>query len=179
MLQTSDLINPVERPSTVAELNSAEEGALNYYTGDAFKDINGALNSGRSELFQETVSEIDSALKKLPSYEGTVTRTVDFHGYEDKLDDFLLRHSQGKIVQYDQYLSTSYEGFYGGEFGGKYKINMIIHSKNGKKISMYARDPNEHELLFGRGSKFKIDRVFTKELIRGAKPTKYIEMTEI
>lgn len=141
-------------------ISSAEEGALNLYTGDNFLKINRALNRNAYSAYKEQISLMDSALKKLPDYKGKVIRTVDLHGMDKKaIGVFSKQHQVGNIVRYDQYLSTSHKGYYGGEIGGKHRINMIIDSKTAKKIDKFSRNPDEYEALFGRGSKFKVNKI--------------------
>ena len=142
------------------KLNSAEEGALNQYTGDNFLGLNKALNRNDFSTYKKQINLMDSALDKLPNYKGQVVRTVNLRGMDKNvIEAFSQQHQVGKMVRYDQYLSTSHKGYYGGTIGGKHRINMIIDSKTAKKIDQFSRNPDEYEALFKRGSKFKVVKI--------------------
>ena len=140
------------------KLTSNEEAWLNGYTGDDFLKINKGLNSGNIDRIKGNVKGIDSALKKFPDYKGQVNRTVNLNSQKD-LDSFLSSYSKNGPVRYDQYLSTSSGDLYGGDIGGKFRVNMDIKSKTGKDISNFSRNKTENEVLFGRGSQFKVTEV--------------------
>lgn len=139
-------------------LSGSEGAGLNFYTGEGFRDINSSLNSGNIGRVKTSVKNIDSGLKKLPNHKGTVNRTVSLNNQKE-FDNFMSSYDANGHVRYDQYLSTSSEGLYGGDVGGKFRVNMNIKSKTGKDISSFSVNKTENEVLFQRGSQFKVTEV--------------------
>lgn len=148
------------KPEQKIKLKSDEEGALYQYTGDNFLELNKNLNKGDILTNKNQIALMDKALSKLPNYKGQVNRTINLRGMSDKAKLlFADTHKVGHIVRYDQYLSSSHKGFYGGQIGGKSRINMIINSKTAKKIDVFSKNPDEYEALFKRGSQFKVNKM--------------------
>ena len=150
-----DLTIPKQRK---IKLSADEKASINYYTGDGFRDINKNLNSGNFSRVEGLTNHIDKGLNKLPDYKGNVTRTVTFNSKKE-LDVFLKSHKVNSPVRYDQYLSTSNTGTYGGDIAGPDRVKISINSKTGKDISGFSRNKTEGEVLFGRGSQFKVNEV--------------------
>ena len=151
----NDLTIPKQRK---IKLSADEKASINYYTGDGFRDINKNLNSGNFSRVEGLTNHIDKGLNKLPGYKGNVTRTVTFNSKKE-LDVFLKSHKVNSPVRYDQYLSTSNTGTYGGDIAGPDRVKISINSKTGKDISGFSRNKTEGEVLFGRGSQFKVNEV--------------------
>ena len=151
----NDLTIPKQRK---IKLSADEKASINYYTGDGFRDINKNLNSGNFSRVEGLTNHIDKGLNKLPDYKGNVTRTVTFNSKKE-LDVFLKSHKVNSPVRYDQYLSTSNTGTYGGDIAGPDRVKISINSKTGKDISGFSRNKTEGEVLFGRGSQFKVNEV--------------------
>lgn len=139
----------------MSALTRGEAGAVEYYTGSGFTEINSALRRGEIGSVQTTVAGVDKALAKLPKVEGTVFRTVDFNHPAD-LAKFLSSRSVGTTITEPTYLSASQGSWYGGEFGGNTRINITIVSKTGRALSAISQNPSESEVLFARGSRFEI-----------------------
>ncbi len=114
--------------------------------------LNYTLRNGEplSDAEHELIRGIDTALSKLPTFEGTVYRSVR----TDTLDDpivFELQHTLGEIVLYDAYTSTSEE-----IYDDTMEYQLVIKSKRGRDMRQY--NPLEKEILFMRGSQFLVTK---------------------
>jgi len=100
------------------------------------------------------VSDLDNALKKVPTYEGTLIRTVDFSDYQDAADrelEFVSEFVPGKKIEIPQYWSTSKREGYNDDA----KIRIYIEdSRKGRDISSIGLD--ENEVLYERKNKFTV-----------------------
>ena len=91
-----------------------QRAILSYKSFDSFT-INDALRRMRSveDLTleqQQFISDLDNALKKVPKYEGTLIRTVDFSDYPDTADlelEFVSKFVPGETIEIPQYWSTA------------------------------------------------------------------------
>lgn len=134
-------------------LTESESAAVNAYISSESYRINEKLRSGMdlSEDETEIVYNLDSALKKMPRFEGTVYRSMSSDMVAD-IDNFWLKHQLGNWVIYDAYTSVSLE-----VYDESMDIQCVIKSKNGRDITAY--NPNEREIIFARGSCFIITDV--------------------
>lgn len=111
---------------------------------------------------REFTQQLDSALSKLPNYEGDLIRTVDFSDYPDpkeRLEKYMEQFVSGKSTKIHQYWSTSKEEGY----NKKAQVRIYIqNSKNGRDISSIGLD--EKEVLYERESEFY---VLSKKLVDG------------
>ena len=100
------------------------------------------------------VQTLDSALSKMPKYQGNLIRTIDFSDWPDKerkVKAFLEEYDKGKTIRISQYWSTSKKDGYNKDAD----INIyILNAKNGRDISMIGLD--ESEVLYERKSAFTI-----------------------
>lgn len=136
-------------------LSRNEQGAINRYISSESYKLNEKLRNrlDLSPTEQPLVNELDSALRKMPRHEGDVTRSLYFYN-DETLNSFMNRHQRGKIVQYDEYLSTTKGDVYNQD--GQVQI-YILDSKKGRDISRFNQ--NEQEILYERESKFLIKDV--------------------
>ncbi|UWD48768.1 minor capsid protein [Clostridioides difficile] len=131
------------------KLSDNEQLAINkYISSDSYK-INEKLRRGLPLTSEDKdfISDLDSALDKIPNYKGDVNRSLYFFDEKEKID-FLNKHQMGKEIVYNEYISTSSKGEY--NLSGQVELNII--STNGKDIRKY--NPQEAEILFKRNSKF-------------------------
>ena len=115
-----------------ADLNEQEIGAINTYISSESYKINEKLRSG-TELSDDEkafVSNLDSALNKLPSYEGTAYRSLSSDMIEN-IDSFWKTHSVDNIVSYEAFTSSSTS-----VYDTNMDIQMEIKSKNGKDMAL-------------------------------------------
>ena len=131
---------------------------LSYKSFESFT-INDAMRrmTSMDDLTQEQkkfVSDLDNALKKVPTYEGTLIRTVDFSDYQDAADrelEFVSEFVPGKKIEIPQYWSTSKREGYNDDA----KIRIYIEdSRKGRDISSIGLD--ENEVLYERKNKFTV-----------------------
>lgn len=136
-----------------AELTEKELWALNTYISSNSYGINNSLRSGEEleSNEQEIVNNLDSALSKMPKYEGTVYRSLDSSVMENP-EEFFKLHQPGRIVGYKAFTSTSLE-----VYDEKLDIQCIIKSKTGRNITSF--NENEKEILFERDSLFRIEKI--------------------
>ena len=133
-------------------LTDDEESAIiSYKSGDSYS-LNGKLTA-RAELteYQKKLRDnLDSALEKLPVYRGEVYRhyDVDDFGGLDAMKDFLNLFRRGMATNLRGYLSCSTVRNE-DRTEGKYTVDMVIQSENGRKLAGFGRD-TEHEILIPR-----------------------------
>lgn len=127
-------------------MSDAEILAIKWYTGNNYNWINGALRSGgpEAEKVRPFQRMLDSALDKLRSFEGEVKRGTTLP------PQIAEQHSEGKIVDYSAFTSTSLAKGFGGSH------QFVIKSKKGKYVGSHSTVYSEHEVLFKAGTKFKI-----------------------
>ena len=105
------------------------------------------------------MKRLDSALSKIPKYEGDLIRTVNFSDWPDcdkRTNDFAKEFVPGKNIQIRQYWSTSKREGYDEEAGIKIYIQ---NAQNGRDISSVGLD--EAEVLYERNRKFLVaDKAF-------------------
>lgn len=126
-------------------LSLAEILAIENYTVDGYKLLNGALRRGGKEaenisFYAETLK---AALKKFRKYEGTVRRGADLP------PDVLEKHQEGAVVEYPAFTSTSVE------HGFSRSHRFIIKTKNGAYIAPYSPNYREQEVIIPPGN-FKV-----------------------
>lgn len=133
-------------------LTDDEESAIiSYKAGDSYT-LNGKLTA-RAELteYQKKLRDnLDAALEKLPVYRGEVYRHYnfdDFGGFE-AMADFLMLFKKEEIVDLHSYLSCSTVRNE-DRTGGKYTVNMVIQSENGRRLAGFGRN-TENEILLPR-----------------------------
>ena len=133
-------------------LTDDEESAIiSYKSGDSYS-LNGKLTA-RAELteYQKKLRDnLDSALEKLPVYRGEVYRHYDFDDFGglDAMKDFLNLFRRGMATNLRGYLSCSTVRNE-DRTEGKYTVDMVIESENGRKLAGFGRD-TEHEILIPR-----------------------------
>ena len=136
-------------------LTDDEESAIiSYKSGDSYT-LNGKLTA-RAELteYQRKLRDnLDAALEKLPVYRGEVYRHYnfdDFGGFE-AMADFLNLFRKGMVANQRGYLSCSTVSNE-DRTGGKYTVNMVIQSDNGRRLAGFGRN-TENEILLPRDTK--------------------------
>jgi hypothetical protein len=143
------------------ELDDNEKRSINRYTTGLFSQIvNEKLRNG-SELTEDektTCGYIDSALKKAPTYNGNLKRSINISEGED-LNKFLESMQAGSIVTWDAYTSTTKSD---EPYDTSFNVQMtILNSKKGRNISYFNK--GENEVLYERGASFYVVKSFVKE----------------
>jgi len=138
------------------ELTDNERGAiLRYISSDSYK-INDMLRRDieLDEYYTKLRNDLDSALKKVDTYDGNVVRAVDFTAFPNKDEltkDFLSQFEVGSSIKFKEYISTSKVDGYNENANIKLYIQ---NAKKGRDIS--SVNPDEQEVLYERNSKFLI-----------------------
>ena len=137
---------------TISLSDSEQSALLQYISSDSYK-INDKLRRGAalSKADLEMMDGLDTALKKLPIYPGTVYRSISDMGIDD-VDAFIKGHTPGNMIIYHAYTSTST-----GVYDASFPIQFVIQSRTGRDIRTY--NASEGEILFGRDTVFKVKKV--------------------
>lgn len=139
--------------SGIMDLTDDEIYALNRYLGFESYGINEKLRKGTrlNAMEQKMVDSLDSALKKMPRYEGDLSRSLYF-GDEQAVADCLKSFKVGKEVSFDEFVSTTS----GKElYNPDGEIQLIIkNSLRGRDLTLMNKQ--EAEVLYERGSRFKV-----------------------
>lgn len=132
------------------KITADEEAALTHYISSESYGLNRALRTGATLTAEQEMLRdgLISALDKLPSYEGTVYRSLSSEMMEN-LEAFNRLHTPGNIVSYSAFTSTGTE-----VYDASMDIQLIIQSKSGKDIRVF--NPNEHEILFPQNARFQV-----------------------
>lgn len=145
------------------DLTAEEEAALLEYKSGGSYMLNATLRDG-GPLSQEQyrmAEALDTALEKLPAYQGTVYRHLGFDsiGGQVALDAFLEEHRAGESVRYPAYTSTSTdpEGY---TVEGELTVTLVMTSETGRDLEGFGNN-FESEVLFQSNSVFLIERLET------------------
>ncbi len=153
-----------EAGSGIIKLSSEELGALQQYKSFESYVINDVLREDLKLTTdqEEFVKNLDSALSKMPKYEGHLIRTVDFSDWPDgdeRTIKFVEGFIPGKKIDIKQYWSTSKNAGYSDTA----EIEIYIqNAKNGRDVSSVGLD--EQEVLYERNNSFI---VISKDLNNG------------
>lgn len=165
-------LNYLEKGGTTAEwksLTTENKHAIKSYVSSISYLINDALrnNYPLTNEQKEIVKNLDDALSKIHTYNGTLTRSVFFYD-QQSINDFIEEYEVDEIVTAKQYLSTTKGSIYNPDA----QVQLIIlNSKNGINISAFNHE--EDEVLYKRNSKFKVLRRYIKDNVI------YIELEEV
>ena len=142
----------------IQDLTYDELKAVNDYKSFHSYVVNEILRTageeGLSKEDRNFIENLDSALDKLPSYSGNLQRSLLIEDDEEMLT-FMKRHEVGKIVKYDEYLSTTRGEIYNPD--GNIQI-YIADAAKGKIFSEF-----ESEVLYKRNSEFIVMNVVEQE----------------
>ena len=144
--------------SSGGSLTECEEAALTAYISSESYKVNEKLRVGQELTAdeQKLVDNLDSALEKMPKFEGTVYRSMS----SDMIDDekqFWNIHSADAVVTYPAFTSASTS-----IYDETMDIQMEINSKTARDIRKY--NSNENEVLFQRNPLFHITAVKGKKI---------------
>jgi hypothetical protein len=148
VIGTVDLLAQSRNATMPSEsrISSAEKQALYKYSDMEYLSINKQLREGVSDqVTSRRIELISQALRKLPEYKGLVYRRDSFEAH-------MVKYVPGNIVEEPAFTSTSLSA--NATFSGN--VLFTIKSKTGRDISQHARYPEEEEILFDRGTKFRV-----------------------
>lgn len=128
-------------------LNAVDRAALWEYTGPDAERLNWVLRNDCAGARDKLITDdINSALTKLPDYQGPVTRRLTL--------------SEEDLAQFKPGESQTFKGFTSSaktpDAAFDKPVEMQILSKHGKDVSQFARKPEEQEVLFGTNTTFDI-----------------------
>jgi hypothetical protein len=128
-------------------MTPAEGAHIVAYTGSYFRSVNRALRGKETmtATLQEHVNQLNAALSKLPDYAGTVYRKTDLDATAS------AKYQPGYVVEESAFTSSSRSQ---GVWGGSYYFE--VKSETGKSIRTFSQNPDENEVLFRSGTKFKV-----------------------
>lgn len=137
-------------------LNDDEKYAVNQYVSSKSYRLNEKLRRDMKLTAEENklIMNLDSALRKLPKYEGDLSRSLKFEN-DEAINEFLSNYKVGNTIEYKEFLSTTCGNTYNPD--GQVQI-YILDSKNGSNITML--NPGEQEILYSRNSKFFIYDIY-------------------
>lgn len=142
--------------SGIIKLTEMEQQALNHYFSFDSYVVNEKLrkNIELNLLEQLMVNNLDSALKKMPRYNGILSRSLYF-GDKLAVDKFLENFEIGNKISFDEYISTTYaKELYNPD--GEVQI-FIKDAKNGRDVT--SMNKQELEVLYERKSEFIVRNV--------------------
>lgn len=139
-------------------LTKDEEYAIKEYIGSRSYLINEKLRQKLSLTDDENkfIISLDSALNKMPRYQGNLNRSLIFDN-DDDLNKFLADYQVGNKITYNEYLSTTFGKSYNPD--GQVQI-FIADSSKGRDISMF--NESENEVLYERNGIFVTEIIENK-----------------
>lgn len=137
-------------PDLTSRLTWPEKFAIRHYTSPAFAEINAAARyprelPGRFRRNKSVISAIDSGLKEMPVFRGTVYRQAI-----DMPDEVLQGLSPGSVFSDKGFLSTSKQQT------KRHNFRFEIRSSTGRDISDISNIGVEQEVLFARNARFRV-----------------------
>lgn len=141
-------------------LSYAESRALtNYVNSDSYV-INDKLRSGYELTDAEKMfcTDLDNALKKMPTYSGNLSRSLYFYTEEEVLN-FIKEFQEGQTIKFAEYISTTKgTNLYNPE--GQVQI-YVEDSLKGRNLGSF--NEQELEVLYERNMRFRVKRKITVE----------------
>lgn len=149
------LDNSVKHDTIRTELTDTDTKAIHDYMSSKSYVVNEKLRTGEQLTVDEQVfvTNLDSALKKVPTYQGHLQRSLIFESDND-VRAFLQTHQKGTKVEYRQYISATQGDTYNPD--GQIQM-MFVNTKFGRDISFL--NAAEAEVLYERGQLFGIFNV--------------------
>ena len=170
-------VQEVKEPLTGLTLKMAKEimptldipknelSALTNYTGKDYSQINAYFRGLKPTITEsnETISkDLDKFLLQAPKVSVESYRGITLDEY--KFENF-KNLQKGDPFTDKEFMSTSYEKSTATAFGNnaQYQVEMIIKGKSGVLIEDFSDAKKEKEILFGRGTNFKVESIKTTE----------------
>lgn len=137
----------------IIKLSDDEQYAINNYISSGAYTLNDKLRRGLKLTREEEkqIKSLDSALQKMPTYQGVLYRSVSDFGIPD-VQEFIALHKPGMEHIFPEFFSSSTE-----VYDDSFPIQYVITSKTGRDIRQF--NSQEKEILFERNSMFYITKV--------------------
>ena len=144
-----ELLENVGESSTMT--NTDTKAIYDYMSAKSYV-VNEKLRTGAmlTEDEKEFVANLDSALDKMPTYEGNLQRSLYFYS-EEAINEFLRDYKVGKSVEYKEFLSTTKGEIYNSD--GQVQI-FIQDAKKGRDIFPFNKE--EQEVIYKKNSTFDV-----------------------
>lgn len=155
----SDFIKEQDILCDKYDITKEERKAIYDYVSSKSYIINDKLRNGNilNEEYERIKMNLNSALDKIPNYNGTVTRSLEFYD-DETLQTFLKRYSIDENITYKEFLSTTRGETYNPD--GQVQIT-IVDAENGKDISLF--NFKEKEVLYNTDSNFKVIDIMNRD----------------
>jgi SPP1 gp7 family putative phage head morphogenesis protein len=146
-------------------LTQSEHAMIHVYTANGFVDINCLLyglepfKENDAPLLKDVSEVLSQALSKLKTYSGLVIRQVSLP------KEMLANYQVGNDVTHLAFTSATFgkDDIFVGE-----SVRMKIFSKTGRRIEKFSTHEDEKEVIFDKGTRFKVkDR--EEKLLNGRK----------
>lgn len=152
---------------SLRDLSRSEKDALQDYSTDKFQAINGSLRDGSpSGENKRIVEKMDSALERAPKYQQATVRSFTLPaGEEGKRIRSQL--TSGGVLEDAAYTSTRKRptvtdmAAFTTKQTASDQVVLRVEGKSGVDMSSLSLNPGEGEVLFPRGSKFRVTKVET------------------
>ncbi len=128
-----------------------KNATLNYISSESY--IVNSMLYNKLELddyYSNIVKNLDSALKKIPKYKGTVVRTVQIYSKKQLNNLLSIFDNDEGIGSWSSYISSSIN-----IYDDQMNLIFYIKSKTGRNLSL-LNDEGGGEILFERNTKFKL-----------------------
>lgn len=107
-----------------------------------------------SETERKMVENLDKVLKKIPRYEGNLSRSLYF-GNEEAVSKFMINFKIGETVSFNEFISTTSSSELYNPIG---EIQIYIqNARNGRDLT--TLNTSEMEVLYERNSTFDVLKV--------------------
>lgn len=133
-------------------LGKEQYRALEQYLKSQSYKINEKLYSGieLNDDDKEYISNLDEALKRMPTYKGWVNRSVYVRDSDDVIKVLSIFDNEQRIGHWSSYISSSLN-----IYDTSFKMIMKIKSKTGRNLST-LNDEGGGEILFPRNTDFQL-----------------------
>ncbi len=142
------------------QISDIHKKTISEYTGEKFNQINQYLGGQRKQVtdpVKETINELSSFLDSAPK----VTATSYRGKKGDRIFEEFKSLKKGDTYSEKAFMSTTYDKNIADNFAnGSYnKVLMTIKGKSGVLVESYSDARTEKEILFNKGSKYKIESI--------------------
>jgi hypothetical protein len=143
------------RHGRVEPMTWDDHAALRHYTGSGYGAVNRCLRApaGCTGTLASRADEVSAALAKLDPQPGITFRGTTLSNAA------VAVYEPGQVVGEPAFTSTSRALSVAGDaFGGN--TLLVIHGRTGRNVESYSLFPNESEVLYDKGTRFRVlDRV--------------------
>jgi ankyrin repeat protein len=132
---------------------------------DIYKTVYNILSNQikSNQIFESYIYTFYSSLKTLQPYTEEVYRALE---YSDSISFSKESYPIGGIIKWNSFSSTSSDWKFIAPYTTEKKgIIFIIHSKSGRLIKHFSKNPNDNEVVFLPNTSFRIDYYYKANLV--------------